>query len=197
MTSTEVYPTTAPRPSSHTDEPSAWTSLYADTSVPPTRTYDVVRDPSTDQSQDVSSGFGGSIGTAPIVEPTTTARAVPFMAEPPLVVYSNTSTPTSISTRNETGRGEAGPSGNAPPTVSSLYEDEDGGTSQGTSSLGTPTISDQEESASRDVGAGGNEVKGSPRESGAEVKQKPKGLLSRLNKLFRKSVTESRAYGSC
>jgi hypothetical protein len=134
---------------------------------------------------------GGSIGTAPIVKPTTTAWAC---AEPPLLIYSNTSTPTSVSTRNETGWSETRPSGNTPPIVSSLYEDQQGGTSQGSSFLGTPTVFDQEESVSR---AGGNVVKELPRESGTGAKQNLKGLLSRLNNLLHKSVTESRTYGSC
>jgi hypothetical protein len=177
MTSTEVYPTST-RPSGYTDEPSAWTSPYSDTSVPPIRTYDVVRDPSADQSQDVSSGFGGSIGTASFAEPVTTARAVPFMAEPPLVVYPNPST-SSAPTRNETQQNEARPSGEAA-IVPSVYEDQE----EGASSLGTPIISDQEQNVIRNENVERNGIK----ESQGETKQKPKGLLSKLNKLFRKSV---------
>ncbi|EKM75120.1 hypothetical protein AGABI1DRAFT_132569 [Agaricus bisporus var. burnettii JB137-S8] len=190
-TSKRASPETA-RPSAYVDEPSASACLYADTFVPPIRTYDVVRDAMTGERQDISSGFGRSIQKASLAEPIVTVRAVPFTAEPPLVVYPKTSAPIFVSTYQEKVEIEQSeesvstPSEHARPIRSAFYEDQQGEASvlDGTSS-GTPVLSEQEQSGSRDVSDEGEDVYESPQECDTEAKAKPKGFLSKLNKWIR------------
>lgn len=194
-TSKGVSPETA-RPSAYVDEPSASACLYADTFVPPIRTYDVVRDAMTGERQDISSGFGRSIQKASLAEPIVTVRAVPFTAEPPLVVYPKTSAPIFVSTYQEKVEIEQSeesvstPSEHARPIRSAFYEDQQGEASvlDGTSS-GTPVLSEQEQSGSRDVSDEGEEVYESPQECETEAKAKPQGFLSKLNKWIREFFT--------